>query len=370
MLVSPSSAQSVRVRTRLPNAQTRTSVGDATSLAILQDCRNAWGTVPHPPPAPGPHAPHPPAPSSLAPEPPVPASHPPAPTPDPPTPIPSTSSVSEAPAASSVDAGVIQPPPSLMSLEILPPHQHVVQSGNSMEFSQGESASSQVPLFSASSESVEEFSEEMSPAPLISPSPSISSFSSSADNSQSILKDVAIVSSGPAAEQIANNNGAPIVSSGPAAEQIANSNGTPIVSSGPSVAEQIASSNVAKANRSKVSNGSTSKDAKQPEPTLLQLSQSGSPKSSNSCSWSICGVKFLAALYCASSRSVIPLFGYFACMPQIVTLLVTSSLMVSQTPLTLRFLQSCVGISTRSSTMPSIVLAPLLRTRRGRVPPL
>ena len=121
----------------------------------------------------------------------------------------------------------------------------------------------------------------MTPASPISQSPSISSFSSSADNSQSILKDVTIVSSGPAAEQIANNHGTPIVSSGPAAEQITNSSGTPIVSSGPSAAEQIANGNVAKANHSKVSNGSTSKDAKQSEPTLLQLSKSGSPKSTN-----------------------------------------------------------------------------------------
>ena len=50
---------------------------------FAKDCRNAWGTVPHPPPATGPHAPHPPAPSTLAPEPPVPAPHPPTPTPPP-----------------------------------------------------------------------------------------------------------------------------------------------------------------------------------------------------------------------------------------------------------------------------------------------
>ena len=56
-----------------------------------------------------------------------------------------------------------------MSLEISPPHQHVVQSGNSMESSQDESSSSQVPLFSGPSESIEEFSEvEMMPTSPIS----------------------------------------------------------------------------------------------------------------------------------------------------------------------------------------------------------
>ena len=71
-----------------------------------------------------------------------------------------------------------------MSVTVQPPQQSLV----------GEPVSSQESLFGDTEDSIAEFSEDE--APLVSPSPSISSFPSE-NCSQSILKDVTIVSSDP-----------------------------------------------------------------------------------------------------------------------------------------------------------------------------
>ena len=162
---------------------------------FAKNCKNAWGTTPQsdhaqagPPPRPpaSDHVP-PPAPDSALP----PSSHPPAPdpsVPDPsapaPSPGPATPSAPVPPATSSVDGAAGSVPPPLMSVTVQPPQQSLV----------GEPVSSQETLFGDTEDSIAEFSEDESP--LVSPSPSISSFPS--DNcSQSVLKDVSIVSSDP-----------------------------------------------------------------------------------------------------------------------------------------------------------------------------
>lgn len=96
---------------------------------------------------------------------------------------------------SSVDSAADPAPPPLMSLNVPPPQQSQVN----------ELVSSQASLFSDAEESIGEFSEEEVPL-VVSPSPTISSFPS--DNcSQSILKDVIIVSSDQMeVEQIDNSN--------------------------------------------------------------------------------------------------------------------------------------------------------------------
>ncbi len=151
---------------------------------FAKDCKNAWGTntladPPLPPPIPNPAPP--PAPIPFG--------------PDPPAPVPSSPPVSADPAAPPAAPVNLAPPP-LMSLEISP-----LPSLDDMDVSQVpdavvEPASSQISLFSDSDVSNGSFSgEEMTPPSAPTPSPSISSFTSSSDNSQSILKDAAIVSS-------------------------------------------------------------------------------------------------------------------------------------------------------------------------------
>lgn len=156
---------------------------------FAKDCKNAWGTTPQ---APNVHADAPP-----------PATH--TPIPDPPTSDPSAPapynpcvedpSASDPPVMSSVDSAADPAPPPLMSLNVQPPQQSQVN----------ELVSSQASLFSDAEESIGEFSEEEVPL-VVSPSPTISSFPS--DNcSQSILKDVIIVSSDQMeVKQIDNSN--------------------------------------------------------------------------------------------------------------------------------------------------------------------
>ena len=174
---------------------------------FAKDCKNAWGTTPQashaqaqaqgpPPPPPVPNPVRPPASHDPIPDPPVPdPSAPDPPAPAPPDPSPATPSASDAPVMSSVVSADVPVPPALMSINVqLPQLSQVV-----------EPASSQASLFSDTEDSIGDFSEEETP-PVVSPSPTISSFPS--DNcSQSILQDVIIVFSDPMeVEQIDNSN--------------------------------------------------------------------------------------------------------------------------------------------------------------------
>jgi len=134
--------------------------------------------------------------------------------------------------------------------------------------------SSQDPLFSKS-DTIGDFSDEQE-APS-QESPSISSFASPSKNSQSILHDVAIVSSDPeVVEQIPPQNDAAIVSSNPMlVEQIPptiDSNDNNEVSNRSSVSgpKEVSINNVErqKVAYSNKGNKRKSKGAKQPEPTL------------------------------------------------------------------------------------------------------
>lgn len=213
---------------------------------FAKDCRNAWGTASHAPHAPAGPPPPPPAPNSAPHNPPP--SDPPAPAPTPVIPAPtfvssvhgsSDSPDSVDPPVSSVDP-VGQVPPPLMSVDVSSP-----QSVDPCDDMESDPAASQVSLFSQSEVSIGTFSsEEMTPPNASTPSPSISSFSSSVDNSQSILKNVAIVSSDPlGVGQIFPDNDnvvGPNVASISNSSVNSNSNGNDVV--GPM--EAIASSNV------------------------------------------------------------------------------------------------------------------------------
>ena len=137
---------------------------------FAKDCKNAWGTSapssapPPPPPAPAPAPP--PTPGTPVPAALVPSTIPPA-APDPPV-------------LSSAENSADPVPPPLMSIIVQPldPPQ----------------PSSQVSLLSESV-SIDEFSED-EPSPIVPSSPAISSFPSE-EGSQSILKEVSIVSSDP-----------------------------------------------------------------------------------------------------------------------------------------------------------------------------
>ena len=166
-----------------------------------------------------------------------------------------------------------QDPPLLMSLS----HLSTVESSDVLgEFSQGEPVSSQFSMFSGSEESIQQFTEEEMPLFLTpSSSPSISSFPSSADISQSILKTCAIVSSNPiVVKQIptANSNVAGpkkvIVTknnvAGPKVAKVSNSS-----VSGP----KVAYSTIVAGPKVAGSNNSSSNSSSKGEPTLLKLSQ-------------------------------------------------------------------------------------------------
>ena len=217
---------------------------------FAKDCRNVWGTTPqanraaaagpsaharaHPtapdPPAPGPPAPNPPALDPLAP------------------------SVSVDSAASSADPTVDQVLPPLMSWDIPAPQSS--EPSEAMEEGSQHPASSQISLFSESDAC------QGSP-PLAHPSsPSISEFTDTSDNSQSILRNIAIVSSDPkvVVEQIVDCNNS-------VSKSVSNDS-----LSGPKVAHnsnvdhpKVAGNN---SNNSKELSGS-----KQSETTLLKLSQ-------------------------------------------------------------------------------------------------
>jgi len=180
-----------------------------------------------------------------------------------------------------------QDPPLLMSLS----HLSTVESSDVLgEFSQGEPVSSQFSMFSGSEESIQQFTEEEMPLFLTpSSSPSISSFPSSADISQSILKTCAIVSSNPiVVKQIptANSNVAgpkeAIVSknsnvAGPKKVIVTKNN-----VAGPKVAKvsnssvsgpKVAYSTIVAGPKVAGSNNSSSNSSSKGEPTLLKLSQ-------------------------------------------------------------------------------------------------
>ena len=158
---------------------------------FAKDCKNAWGTTPQAPIPPGPpppsNAPHPAPPSAPS------TSAPDAPAPSPPVSVDS--------AAPPADAVVHEPPP-LMSLVTSP-----LQSSDCPADIVEDPAPSQASLFSSEA-SIGSFSDdEMTPTPAPTPSPSISSFTDLSDDSQSILHNVAIVSSDPVVvEQISPAN--------------------------------------------------------------------------------------------------------------------------------------------------------------------
>ena len=201
---------------------------------FAKDCKNAWGTTPqnhHAPAGPSTAAnPNPPAP---VPDPPAPTPNPPVPNPDPPAPV-----SMDPNAVLPADPVTNQAPPPLMSLDLASPHLSAVESSVVLgESSQGEPVSSQLSLFSGSEDSINQFTEEeMEISPAVSSSPSISSFSSSADASQSILQNCVIVSSDP-----------------PAVEQIQTVSTNSNVA-GPKAATVSGSSNVAGPKVTKVSN--------------------------------------------------------------------------------------------------------------------
>ena len=198
---------------------------------FAKDCHNAWGTAPQAhnvPPAPPPPPPAPTAPQPSTPQPPAP--HPPASATAPPAP---------APSCAVVDPAANQAPPPLMSVEVQPPSQDEVFTEVIEESSQLQSASSQVSLFSGTEGSIGDFSlEEVASSLAPSSSPSISSFTSSSDNcSQSILKDLPIVSSSPmVVEQIASSNNDSSNASGPKVAHKPNESSNV---SGPKVAHNI-----------------------------------------------------------------------------------------------------------------------------------
>ena len=103
-------------------------------------------------------------------------------------------------AAPSVDP-VVQVPPPLMSLVTTPP-----QPSDHSNAVDEDPATSQASLFSSEAP-IRSFSDEMMPNPVLTHSPSISSFTGLSEDSPSILKNVTIVSSDPAVvEQISPDN--------------------------------------------------------------------------------------------------------------------------------------------------------------------
>ena len=116
------------------------------------------------------------------------------------TPAPSLSASVDS-AAPSADP-VVQVPPPLMSLGTTPP-----QISDRPDAMDEDPAASQASLFSSET-SIGYFSDdEMTPTPVLTPSPSISSFTGLSEDSQSILQNVAIVSSDPVVvEQISPDN--------------------------------------------------------------------------------------------------------------------------------------------------------------------
>ena len=260
---------------------------------FARDCKNAWGTTPQ---APTPSGPPPP---STVPHP-APSSASATPTPAAPAPTLSASVDSAAPSADSV----VQVPPPLMSL--VPAPSQISERPDALD---DDPAASQASLFSSEA-SIESFSDdEMTPTPVLTPSPSISSFTGVSEDSQSILQNVAIVSSDPmVVEQIspdncnvtksndnvngpkeANNGNVTLANNG-------NVRGAPNGNvTGPKEAlsrnvtgpKEAHSSNVTGPKVAHISNVSpkvagnsksniNSKGAKLPEPTLLKLSQSAS----------------------------------------------------------------------------------------------
>ena len=171
-----------------------------------------------------------------------------------------------------------QVPPPLMSLDLSCPH---LESSDVLgESSEGEPVSSQLSSFSGSEDSIHQFTEEeMELSPAASSSPSISSFSSSADASQSILQNGAIVSSDPpAVEQIQTVSTNSNVAGPKAATVSGNSN-----VAGPKVT-RVSNSNVAGPKVTRVSNSNV------PGPKVIKASYNsvsgpkvaGSNNSSNS----------------------------------------------------------------------------------------
>ena len=158
---------------------------------FARDCKNAWGTTPQ---APTPSGPPPPSNASH----PAPPSAPATPAPDAPAPSVSASVDSAAPSADPV----VQVVPPLMSLETTPP-----QISDRPDAMDEDPAASQASLFSSET-SIGYFSDdEMTPTPVLTPSPSISSFTGLSEDSQSILQNVVIVSSDPVVvEQISPDN--------------------------------------------------------------------------------------------------------------------------------------------------------------------
>ena len=264
---------------------------------FAKDCKNAWGTTPQapapsgpPPPSNVPHPAPPSAPATPAPDAPD--------VPDAPAPCPSTSVDSTAP---SVDP-VVQVLPPLMSLVTTPP-----QTSGRPDTMVEDPVASQASLFSSEA-SIGSFSDdEMTPTPVLTPSPSITSFTGLSEDSQSILQNVAIVSSDPVVvEQISseycnvtvsksnvsgpnaavnsnvtvvnngNVRGAPNSNvTGPKEASSSNVTGPTVAHNsnvtGPKVAH---TSNVSPKVASNGRSNNNSKGAKLPETTLLQLSQS------------------------------------------------------------------------------------------------
>lgn len=184
---------------------------------FARDCKNAWNTFP------GTSGGHAPPPSSSDPPPPLSSSDPPPLSTDPPSqstdPPPPAGSVPSDPRGSGAESDSLVP---LMSVDVVPPvgtsDIELLESSDCTP--QGEFVSSQVSLFSSSEDPIGQFSEEASQS--LSPSPSISSFTSPSGNcSESILKDITIVSSGPElAEQIIVKDKSIVSSSPKVAEQI------------------------------------------------------------------------------------------------------------------------------------------------------
>ena len=172
---------------------------------FARDCKNAWNTTPQ-------------AHNFLNPQ-----NVPPHPSGGPPPPPPSSTGHPVNSGASPVanpESASVDPVP-LMSVHVHTPQpsDHVIT--EVIQESQEDAVSSIASLFSNAEDSVNEFSMDDSllpspPVPSPSPSPSISAFTSSSDScSQSILKELPIVSSGPMVEQIILD-----VDNGPAASNI------------------------------------------------------------------------------------------------------------------------------------------------------
>ena len=166
---------------------------------FAKDCKNVWGTTPQapalsgpPPPSNVPHPSPPSAPATPAPDAPDPPD-----VPDAPAPSLSTSMDSAAPP---VDP-VVQVPPPLMSLVTTPP-----QTSDRPDTMNEDPAASQASLFSSEA-SIGSFSDdEMTPTPVLTPFPSITSFTGLSEDSQSILQNVTIISSDPVVvEQISSD---------------------------------------------------------------------------------------------------------------------------------------------------------------------